>query len=376
MDQAISWLKLQRPSMERLLEELVLVSSHSLDKSGCNKVGEVLRRAVPLPCEVVPGKNHGDHLFFHAPTPGCNGGVVLVGHLDTVFPREAWEGWTTDGVLGRGPGALDMKGGLVVVAFALQALVARGLLGALPLTFAVVSDEELGSPESAELLRERARGARSALVFEAGRAGDRVVTARKGTGTLEAVAHGRAAHAGNHHRDGANAIRAMARFVEAAEGLTDHARGVTVNVGKIAGGVAKNSVPALCRAWLDLRFEEPSQGPELLAGLRALAATELLPGTRLELREGAGRAPLVATDASRALAERYGACAAEAGLGRGEAPRQGGGSDASTTASVGVPSVDGLGPRGAGFHTLDERVELASLVPKAEALVRLLARGG
>jgi glutamate carboxypeptidase len=358
--------------MERLLESLVMVSSHTLDKVGCDAVGALLQEALPLPAERVPSGRFGDGLFFHAPTPGGRDGVVLVGHLDTVFPAEVWQGYHRDGNLGRGPGVVDMKGGLVVLTFALQALAREGLLTPLPLTVALVCDEEVGSPESTPWLQERARGARCALVFEAGRVGDRVITARKGTGSLVAVAYGRAAHAGNHHRDGANAIRALGRFIDAAEALTDHAQGVTVNVGKIAGGVGKNTVPAQCRAEIDLRYVLPAQGTELLTGLRVLASLEHLPGTRVELQEGAGRAPLVATDASRALVERWGEGAREAGLGTGEAPLQGGGSDASTTASVGVPSVDGLGPRGAGFHTLDERVELDSLVPKAEALLRFL----
>jgi len=372
IDGAIAWLRGQRAAMTDSLAGLVVASSHTLDKAGVDAAGRVLEAMVPLPCRRVPSARYGDHLFFDARAPG-DGGVVIVGHHDTVFPREVFAGWRVDGDNGFGPGALDMKGGLVTIAFALQALAREGMLAPVPLTLAVVADEEVGSPESAEHLRHIARGADAALVFEAGRAGDAIVTRRKGTGAVTVTAVGRAAHAGNAHHLGANAIRAMARFVEAAEALTDYARGVTVNVGRVEGGIGKNTVPERCVAELDLRFGTPADGAALLAALREIADGTSVPGTSLFLDGGVARPPLSRTEASAALRDAYGACQRAAGLSDGESAPQGGGSDASTTADAGVPSIDGLGPRGTGFHTRDERVDLASLVPKSEALLRYLA---
>jgi glutamate carboxypeptidase len=372
IDDAVAWVRGQRPSMEALLRALVEESSHTLDPRGVDAAGAVLRAAVPMAGRAVPSARLGSHLFFEGRRPAGEGGVLLVGHHDTVFAREVFAGYRAEGDVAYGPGVLDMKGGLVVMAFALRALAAVGALERMALTMAVVADEEVGSPESAPRLAEAARGAAVALVFEAGRAGDAIVTRRKGTLAITARATGRAAHAGNAHAQGASAIRAMARFVESAEALTDYGRGVTVNVGTVHGGTSKNTVPAHCVAELDGRFERTADGEDLVARLHGLVSVAWVAGTSVALQGGVARAPLERTEEGARWMRRYAECQRAAGLGDGEAPTQGGGSDASTTAAAGVPSIDGLGPRGSGFHTLDERVELDSLVPKCEALVRFL----
>ncbi|MEZ4392235.1 MAG: M20/M25/M40 family metallo-hydrolase [Polyangiales bacterium] len=371
IDDAVRWLRGQQDEMVRSLAALVDASSHTRDKAGVDAAGARLERMVPLRCARVRSAEFGDHLVFGDRQAGAPG-VILIGHHDTVFPREVFAGWREDGRLGRGPGALDMKGGLVVVAFALQALSRVGALRGLGVSLAVVSDEEVGSPESAPMLRALAQGADAALVFEAGREGDRVVTRRKGTGSVRVVAHGRAAHAGNAHRQGASAVRAMARFIEAAEALTDYDAGRTLNVGRVEGGIGKNTVPERCEADIDLRFERADDLRELHERLVAIAGESAMLGTRIEVSLGVGRPPMARTEASASLLAEFLACQSAAGLGGGECELQGGGSDASTVASVGVPAIDGLGPRGVGMHTLDERVELDSLVPKAEALLRFL----
>jgi glutamate carboxypeptidase len=123
---------------------------------------------------------------------------------------------------------------------------------------------------------------------------------------------------------------------------------------------------------LDLRYETVADADRLVESLRAAAAAVNVPGVRLEVSGGANRLPLERTDASAALRDEYAACARASGLGDGEAPLLGGGSDANTVAPLGVPAIDGLGPRGAGFHTTHEHVELDSFGPKAEALARFL----
>jgi glutamate carboxypeptidase len=267
-----------------------------------------------------------------------------------------------------------MKGGLAVIRTALAALEDAGALASLPIIIVSVSDEEVGSPTSATHLRELARGASCALVFESGRANDMIITRRKGVGAMTVTAHGKAAHAGNNHKDGANAIWALAKFIDAAQQLTDYARGVTVNVGSITGGTSKNTVPEKAECMIDLRYETVADAESLVASLRSAAGviSAAMPGIRIEVAGGANRLPLERTTASAALRDEYAACARESGLGDGEAPLLGGGSDANTVAPLGVPAIDGLGPRGAGFHTSNEYVELATFVPKAEALVRFL----
>ncbi len=136
----------------------------------------------------------------------------------------------------------------------------------------MVSDEEVGSPEGAGVIRTAIGGAQSCLVFESGRAADAIITRRKGTGAVKAVAYGRAAHAGNAHQEGANAIVALARFIDAVQQLTDYERGVTVNVGRVVGGQGKNTVPDQAEADVDLRFCTRADGEELLRRFHEAAA--------------------------------------------------------------------------------------------------------
>jgi glutamate carboxypeptidase len=360
--------------MIALTRSWVEVNSYTENVEGVNRVGAMLREAFALPPlagSVIAGEpGYGDHLVWRTQAAGSP--ILLVGHHDTVFPPGHFEGWKEEGGRAIGPGALDMKGGLAVIRTALAVLHDIGVLAKLPIVVVCVSDEEVGSPTSAPHLRELAKGAACALVFESGRAQDMIITRRKGVGAMTVTAYGRAAHAGNNYKDGANAIWALARFVDAAQRLTDYTRGVTVNVGQFTGGTSKNTVPERAECKLDLRYETVADAEALVAGLRAVAEAAAIPGVRIEISGGVNRLPLERTPASAALRDEYAACARAAGLGDGEAPLLGGGSDANTVAPLGVPAIDGLGPRGAGFHTTNEYVELDTFVPKTEALVRFL----
>lgn len=374
---ATRWLDDKLPQMEAHLAPLVETNSFTDNPEGGRQVGALLRALFDIPgvrAEVVPSERYADHLVFS--TEGVGAPVALVGHLDTVFPPGTFEGYRVDGALRRGPGVLDMKGGLVVVAFALRALQSMTPLNALPsLRIVIVADEEVGSPEGHAIIQKHVKGARAALVFESGRAKDAIITSRKGTGAVTARASGKAAHAGNAHAEGANAIWALARFIDRVQQLTDYPRGITVNVGKITGGQGKNTVPDAAEAAVDIRFCARADADALMRDFAnaASAAAASVPGTAIEISGGVARLPLERTEANVSLMQAYGACAHASGLGHGESPLVGGGSDASTTAELGIPSIDGLGPRGKGFHTRDEHIEADTLVSKAQALARYLA---
>jgi glutamate carboxypeptidase len=366
--------------MQDALSALVEVNSYTDNTQGGRKVGAILRDLFAIDgvhAAMQPSERFADHWVFRTrPDATDEGAVALVGHLDTVFPPGTFEGYRRDGALARGPGVLDMKGGLVVIAFALKALATAGAIDSVvPLRIAIVSDEEVGSPEGQGVITAAIRGSSACLVFEAGRVGDAIITRRKGVGTLRAIAHGRAAHAGNALKDGANAIWALARFVDEVQKLTDYDRGVTVNVGRMAGGQTPNTVPDRAEAELDLRFCTRIDAERLVSSVEAAAAhaCAAVPGTRIETNGGIVRLPLERTEASASLLQEYAACARASGLGGDEAALVGGGSDASTASALGIPAIDGLGPRGTGFHTREELIETASLVPKAQALVRFLA---
>lgn len=378
---ALGWLSSRQRDMEQLLAELVEISSHSPDLAGNTRVAERYVEAARALCDgalsggVAPSRSgrHGAHVALRTTAPGAP--VLLVGHHDTVFPKAKFSGFREDGARLRGPGVLDMKGGLVVELFALAALAHAGLLPRLPVRLVSISDEEIGSPEGRHLVLEEGAGAACALVFESGRAGDEIITRRKGLGAMTVKAEGRAGHAGNAHEQGINAIWAISRFIDRAQGLTDYARGLTVNVGTVAGGIGKNTVPDHAEASLDFRFLTQAGGTELIERLRGAAeeAQRSVPGSRLTVEGGIHRMPLERTEASAALCEEYAACARAEGLGGSEAPLSGGGSDANTVSAAGIPAIDALGPRGEGFHTVDEYIERDTLIPRAAALCRFLA---
>jgi glutamate carboxypeptidase len=363
-----------------LLERWVRINSFTANVDGVNRMAAALEEGfdgLGLTCERRKGERVGDHLVWRTAawaeaSPSTR--VVLIGHHDTVFPPGAFDVFEREGDRARGPGILDMKGGLLVVRSAFRALHELGVLARLPLALVSVADEEIGSPESMVLLEAVSRGARGALVFESGRADDSIVTRRKGTGSLAVSARGRAAHAGNAHADGVNAIWLLARLIDRVQRMTDYQRGVTVNVGTITGGEAKNTVPAAASCGVDFRFLTAAAGNATVAAI-ARAARELCadtPGGVITLEGGVRRQPLERTDASEQLFRLYAQHAAPHGLGVGEAPIQGGGSDANTVSAIGVPAIDGLGPRGRGFHTYDEYIEVPTLVTRAKALASTL----
>lgn len=377
-----TWLDERESSMLTRLAELVEENSFTDNAEGGRKVAALLEdtfRIDGLVEKRVASSRFADHLTFTSRGKASVSPIALVGHLDTVFPPGTFEGYKKDGSLVRGPGVLDMKGGLVVVAYALRAIAETVGLDAVPgLRVVIVADEEVGSPEGQGVIREAIDGAASCLVFEAGRKGDLVITRRKGTGGMTAVAKGVAAHSGNAHKEGKNAIWALCRFVDEVQNLTDYSRGITVNVGKFTGGQGKNTVPDEARAEIDLRFETRVDGEWLEAKVREAAtkAADYVQGTRIELSGGVARLPLERTNESVALMNRYLEAASSVGLGQGEAPLIGGGSDASTSFAMGIASIDGLGPRGIGFHTKDEQIEVATVLLKAKALARFLLAAG
>ncbi len=375
LESALSYVQGADAPMDAALKALVEVNSFTDNPAGGRAVGALLLELFQLPglrARRVPSSRYADHLVFESDGNG-QPPVAMLGHLDTVFPPGTFEGYRVDGERRRGPGVLDMKGGLVMVAFALKAIERAVGLGAIPpLRLVVVADEEVGSPEGAKVIEQAISGAGAALVFESGRVNDAIVTQRKGTAGLIASASGKAAHAGNKHQEGANAIWAMAKFIDATQGLTDYGRGVTLNVGKVSGGQGKNTVPDQCEAHIDARFTTRADAEDVFRRLDALAsqAGAQVPGTTVRVTKNATRLPMERIPGSAELLARYAACARASGLGAEESPRVGGGSDACTSSAMGIPSIDALGPRGDGFHTQDEYIEFPTMRLRAEALVR------
>ena len=385
----------QVPWLRRLVEQ----PSHTWARDDVEAAASIiddLAAQLELGCRRIPDPDgrFADHrVYENVDTTAQTRALALVGHADTVFPRsmgflafsreQGPDGAETGDVI-RGPGVLDMKSGLSTILFALRA--ARRVVGEpmrrLPLRFVCNTDEEVGSPSSAALFESLAPLTTEALVFEGGREEDRVITQRKGGATFTVRVRGRAAHSGNDHAAGVNAIHVLSLLIPRIEALTDYARGVTVNVGLVSGGTAKNTVPDEAHCVLDARFERALDARAVVEALQAIVADPLpaLPEAHARLGEaevvlegGITRPPMEGTPATRALRERYERFAATVGLGVGEAPRQGGGSDANILAGCGVPVIDGLGPFGRFFHKPQEWSSLSSLRRRTQALALFLA---
>ncbi len=381
-DEATAWLSDKTRAMSESIAPLVEINSFTENPEGGRKVGALLRELFAR--DGVEAAVRPSERFARPPGVPLAAGAARIAApwrssatSTPSFRRARFEGYRADDAAAHGPGVLDMKGGLVVIAFALRALAATGGLDAVvPVRVVVVSDEEVGSPEGQGVIAAAITGSSACLVFEAGRAADAIITRRKGTGAMTAIAHGRAAHAGNAHEDGANAIWAAARFVDAVQRLTDYARGVTVNVGRIAGGHSKNTVPDRAEAQVDLRFRTRADGEQLALSIRHAAedAAAGVPGTRIELHGGIARPPLERTEASARLCAEYAACARAHGLGGEEAPLIGGGSDASTAARSAFRRSTASDRGEPGSTRRTSASSSASLVPKAQALARFLAQ--
>jgi glutamate carboxypeptidase len=286
--------------------------------------------------------------------------VLVLCHFDTVWPPGTLIDFpftVRDGVA-RGPGAFDMKAGIV------QCLHALGRVADGPVTVLFTGDEEIGSPTSRPLIEDEAHGARAVLVLEPA-AGPNVKVARKGIGQWRIDVHGRAAHAGLAPESGVNAAVELAEQIRRLEELARPEDGTTVTVTMLGGGSAGNVVPE--RAWctVDARMWSEEEAVRLAGALAALRP--VLPEARLEVAGGLNRGPLE-REVAEGLYQRLRALGYAVG-----AAAVGGASDGNLTAALGVPTLDGLGPVGGGAHAREEHVLVDEMPRRAEMVARLIA---
>ncbi|MDJ1158664.1 M20 family metallopeptidase [Chelatococcus sp. SYSU_G07232] len=361
-----------------LLGEVVNIDGGSYDKAGVDAVGERFRRFFAdhgIAVSVTPDATFGNALHAVVDGPNAGGGAaLLMGHRDTVFPKGEPLRRPFRFADGRayGPGVADMKGGLVMNAFVLAAFKRFG--GApLPVTVLMTGDEEIGSPFSRPVIESEARKARVVFNAEPGRPSGNVVSGRKGGLFLKLDVYGKAAHSGANFADGINAIGELAHKTVALHGLTDVAAGITVNVGLVRGGQSVNTTAPHAEAEIDIRYVTPEQRRAVMEAVTRIVETSIVPGTRAALETKGEFLPLVATPEARRLLVLYREAAADAGLTL-DGEFTGGCADSGFAASVGTPTICGLGPVGGKAHTPDEYLELDSLVPRAQALALAILR--
>lgn len=320
----------------------------------------------------LSGRRTGGHLYARpAVRERGRPGQLLVGHTDTVWPIGTLRSMPVrveDGEV-KGPGTFDMKAGLVQGIFAVEALADLGLEPPATPVWLINSDEETGSPESRRWMRLVARNVARTFVLEPAFGPEgRLKTARKGVLRYTVSVRGRAAHAGLEPKAGASAIAELANVIHELHGLTDHDRGITVNVGMIQGGTRPNVIAADARAEIDVRIMTADDGDEMRA--RILGLTPTTPGTAIHVQEGIGIPPLERTERNQALWHTAKEAGARFGLDLEEFTA-GGGSDGNTTSQF-TATLDGLGAIGDGAHAIHERVTVNGMVERAALLAELL----
>jgi Acetylornithine deacetylase/Succinyl-diaminopimelate desuccinylase and related deacylases len=299
--------------------------------------------------------------------------VLLVGHLDTVFApgTVAERPMSEDATRLYGPGVSDMKSGLLNILWAMRELDAADK-DRLAIAVAMNPDEETGSVYSHAWIGELAKRSRRVLVCEAARADGSLVKARKGMAGYRLTFSGVAAHAGNDPEKGRSAITALAHAVAAINALTDWDRGTTLNVGVIRGGSAANVVADSAFAELDVRFWENDEYDRVNQALDALCEKGFLEGVTTTLTRVNHKPAMAASDATQQLMQLVERAGKEEGIAI-TWQAVGGGSDANHTAALGIPTLDGLGPIGAGFHSPAEWLDKASIEPRIRLLKRVVS---
>ena len=369
LPESISWLR-----------QLVEMESYSGDKAAVDALAAHLAgrfeaegsKAELLPC---PSRGNTLRVSWRAGREGNPSPVLLLGHLDTVWPPGTIRArpFRVESGQAFGPGVYDMKAGLLLSLLVSRALKEGKSRPGRDVLFLFTGDEEIGTAEGLPYLQETARECGAVLCLEPPLAGGRAKTFRKGVGWFRLRVEGLSAHAGVEPEKGANAILELSRQVLRLDELNDKERGTTVTTGTIRGGTASNVVPAEAEAEIDVRVVSAEAGGSIEARIRGLQPFD----TRcsLTVEGGMNRPPLERTPMVVELYFKARAAALELGMDLGEGGT-GGGSDGSFTAAMGIPTLDGLGVEGGGAHAPDEYIEIGDIQMRAALLCRLLETVG
>lgn len=389
---ALDWINGQEAFFVELLKEWSMINSFSDNMPGLAAMHDVLKsycerlnakaRSVDLKERYrIDAKGsliampHGQalHLVKHEEAKIQ---ILLVGHMDTVYPPASKD--SPQEVIpklnnGRliGPGVADMKGGLIVMLTALEALERSPYAGKVGWQVIINPDEEVGSVGSIELIESAAKKADFGLVFEPAFSDGAIVSSRKGSLNMTVSSYGKSAHAGRDFDKGRNAIEALAHFILEASTLSCPAKDVTINIAEVMGGSALNVVPdyALCR--LNMRACEHEDFDLVACRLTELGQKSYVEGTHLKLHLHNRRPPKPFTESSKELFSHYEACAKEEGLILTSRP-SGGVCDGNILAENGLAVLDSLGVVGGDLHTAQEYMFVDSLVQRSRMAARLL----
>lgn len=363
------------PAPTELLKKYVNQPSGSRDPEDVKAVAEMIAadfRSLGFTVETIPGKQYGPVL--KAVLGSGEKQLLLMGHMDTVFPHDICVPFTDlgDGTA-LGSGSTDMKGGLVVMLHALQQAIPRLDLSKIRLCAVLNPDEEMGSPESHETILAAAKESVAALSFEPCAKDYRLTCARKGVTSVRIACKGIPGHSGAQYKSCASAIQAVCAHVTALYALRDDARDISFNAGLISGGTAENVVAPEATADCEFRYYDMRYKAELMDRIREICAVERVPGVKTTVTFGASHPAVDLNEKSRKLLDLALAISEEQGQKRYH-EKTGGAGDIGFAGLAGIPVLDGLGLAGEKMHTTEERVFLESLsrqIPfAAEMIVR------
>lgn len=372
------YLRGRQNEMVRLLEKFVRCESPSFNKEAVDRMGEIVAaewKARGAQVRVVQQPKRGNQVRaeISAGDGHAKCQLLVLGHMDTVYPfgTLATMPFHVSGGRAWGPGTFDMKAGIVLALFAVDALRALKVSTRKRLVFFWSSDEEIGSQSSRKLFEAEARRSDAVFVAEPALGADgRLKTARKGVGSAEVIVTGRSAHAGIEPGAGVNAVHELALQIERLMKMNDPRRGITVQATVIGGGTVSNVVPDHARAEVDLRYSRLADGKPLDRKVHSLRP--FLRGAKIEVRGGINRPPLERTKEGAKLFSHAQSLMRQMGISVGEAST-GGGSDGNFTSALGIPTLDGLGAVGDGAHSPREHVVIRRLPERAALLAALLA---
>ena len=373
----LAYFDAHRADMLEFTRWLVEQESMSREADATRRIAEKLGETLASTggsVELLDDPRYGSTLrarFHHSHESQDSQQVLVVGHLDTVWPigTLATRPFRVEDGRAFGPGIFDMKSGVMLAAYAVRAIRELGRTTRRGITLLMTCDEETGSHFSREIIEEEGRRAHAALVIEPPIPGGTIKTGRKGVGEFEVIIRGRSAHAGNDPQAGISAVTEMAHQILAINKLNDYERGTTINVGVARGGVLSNVVAAEAHAFVDMRFRTVDEGERVIQAMSQLQP--VVDGARIELRGGINRPPLVRTDETGALFDHAKQLASEIGFDLKEGS-VGGGSDGNFIAALGVPVLDGLGVDGAGAHAEHEHIIVSDIPRRAALLTRLI----
>lgn len=364
------------------LEALVDIDSGSRNAQGVNQIADfVVQRARRSGSHVerMPGSPHagvtlGDRVVVRRSGTGTRK-ILMLAHMDTVFAdgTAASRPYRVVGRHASGPGVCDDKAGLLAGLAVMDVLADAGAEHFGELVLFCTPDEEIGSPTSRQDIARLAADADAVLSLEGAREDGSVVSSRKGIADVTIAVSGRAAHPGVDFERGANAVVAAALLVADAHRINDEGTGIRINVGRFCGGERVNVVASSATVELEVRVDPEPGLDAALARLRAIVDTVYVPGADASMTVSAACPPMRPVPGQATLLAHTRAIAAELGF-QVDDVASGGAADASYAAATGVPTLDGLGPVGGDDHSVDEWLDLDSVVPRIALLASLVSR--